>query len=282
MMMILADAIFLRAIVESALEEDIGSGDITTIFTVPEQAMSRAVISAREDGIVAGMDVAAMVFTAVDPILKFERKAADGDRVTGGQPLAVIEGRSRSLLSGERVALNFMQRLSGIATRTARFVELVRGTHASVVDTRKTTPGLRVLEKYAVRVGGGRNHRFGLSDGILIKDNHIVAAGGITNAVESARKNAPHTLKIEVEVRNLDELNEAIAADADIIMLDNMDVETMRRAVETTSGRAVLEASGGVNEDTIAEIAATGVDIISVGALTHSVKALDIGMDFEK
>ncbi|MEN6521863.1 MAG: carboxylating nicotinate-nucleotide diphosphorylase [Armatimonadota bacterium] len=281
-MMILADAIFLRAIVESTLEEDIGSGDITTILTVPEQAMSRAVISAREDGIVAGMDVASMVFTAVDPILRFERKAADGDRVTGGQPLAVIEGRSRSLLSGERVALNFLQRLSGIATRTAGFVELVRGTRASVVDTRKTTPGLRVLEKYAVRVGGGRNHRFGLSDGILIKDNHIVAAGGITNAVESARMNAPHTLKIEVEVRNLDELREAIAAGADIIMLDNMDVETMRRAVEITSGRAVLEASGGVNEDTIAEIAATGVDIISVGALTHSVKALDIGMDFEK
>lgn len=281
-MMILGDAIFLRAVVESALEEDIGAGDITTMLTVPEQAISRAVISAREDGVIAGMDVAAMVFAAVDPILKLERKAADGDRVTGGQALIVVEGRSRSLLSGERVALNFLQRLSGIATRTARFVDLVAGTKARVVDTRKTTPGLRVLEKYAVRVGGGRNHRFGLSDGILIKDNHIVAAGGITNAVESARKNAPHTLKIEVEVRNLDELKEAITAGADIIMLDNMNVETMRRAVEITSGRAVLEASGGVNEETVAGIAATDVDLISVGALTHSVKALDIGMDFEK
>lgn len=280
--MILADAIFLRALVKSALYEDIGAGDITSMLTVPEQAASRAVISVREDGIIAGMDVAAMVFTVVDPIVKFDRKAGDGDKVTAGQAIAIVEGRSRSLLSGERVALNFLQRLSGIATRTAKFVELVAGTHAAVVDTRKTTPGIRALEKYAVRVGGGRNHRFGLADGILIKDNHIIAAGGITSAVESAKKNAPHTLKLEIEVRTLEELEEAIKAGADIIMLDNMDIETMRRAVEITSGRAILEASGGVNEATIAGIAATGVDLISVGALTHSVKALDIGMDFEK
>jgi len=280
--MILADAIFLRALVKSALEEDIGAGDITTTLTVPEQAVSRAVISVRENGIIAGMDVAAMVFAVVDPLVKFDRKACDGDKVTAGQVVAIVEGRSRSLLSGERVALNFLQRLSGIATRTAKFIELVAGTRAAIVDTRKTTPGLRVLEKYAVRVGGGRNHRFGLADGILIKDNHIIAAGGIANAVESAKNNAPHTLKIEVEVRTLDELREAIQAGADIIMLDNMDIETMRRAVEIASGKVILEASGGVNEDTIAGIAATGVDLISVGALTHSVKALDIGMDFEK
>ena len=277
----LIDALLLRAIVEAALAEDIGPGDITTALTVPEHAMSRAVISAREAGVIAGMDAAEMVFAAVDPIVRFERKVRDGERVASGERLAVVEGRSRSLLAGERVALNFLQRLSGIATATARFVDLVAGTRAKITDTRKTTPGLRMLEKYAVRVGGGQNHRFGLHDGILIKDNHIAAAGGIRTAVEAAKKGAPHTLKVEVEVRTLDDLQEAMDAGADVVMLDNMDVEAMRRAVLMAGGRVVLEASGGVSEDTVAAVAATGVDIISIGALTHSVKALDIGMDFE-
>lgn len=278
----LSDTIWLRAVVESALKEDIGTGDITSMLTVPEQAVSRAVISVREDGVIAGMDAAEMAFSVVDPHVRFERIVSDGDRVSRGQALAVVEGRSRSLLAGERIALNFLQRLSGIATKTAYFVSLVEGTKAKIVDTRKTTPGLRALEKYAVRVGGGYNHRFGLYDGVLIKDNHIVAAGGVRNAVTAAKASAPHTLKVEVEVRTLDELTEALDSGADAVLLDNMDIETMRQAVEITAGRAVLEASGGVNEQTIADIAATGVDLISVGALTHSVKSLDIGLDFEK
>ena len=274
------DAIVLRAIVEAALAEDVGQGDITTALTVPEGATSRAVISAREEGVAAGIEVAQMVFAAVDPRVRFEKKVKDGEPVAAGRVIVVLEGPSRSLLVGERVALNFLQRLSGIATRTARFVSLVSGTRAKITDTRKTTPGLRALEKYAVRVGGGQNHRFGLYDGILIKDNHIVAAGGIRSAVEAAKRGAPQGLKVEVEVRTLDELREAIDAGADGVLLDNMDVDSMRRAVEIASGRVVLEASGGVNEDTVADIAGTGVDLISVGALTHSVKALDIGMDF--
>jgi len=278
----LSDTIWLRAVVESALKEDIGTGDITSMLTVPEQAVSRAVISVREDGVIAGMDAAEMAFSVVDPHVRFERIVSDGDRVSRGQALAVVEGRSRSLLAGERIALNFLQRLSGIATKTAYFVSLVEGTKAKVVDTRKTTPGLRALEKYAVRVGGGYNHRFGLYDGVLIKDNHIIAAGGVRNAVTAAKAGAPHTLKVEVEVRTLDELTEALDSGADAVLLDNMDIETMRQAVEITAGRAVLEASGGVTEQTIADIAATGVDLISVGALTHSVKSLDIGLDFEK
>ncbi|HOM71001.1 MAG TPA: carboxylating nicotinate-nucleotide diphosphorylase [Armatimonadota bacterium] len=278
----LSDTIWLRAVVESALKEDIGTGDITSMLTVPEQAVSRAVISVREDGVIAGMDAAEMAFSVVDPHVRFEKMVSDGDRVSRGQALAVVEGRSRSLLAGERIALNFLQRLSGIATKTAYFVSLVEGTKAKVVDTRKTTPGLRALEKYAVRVGGGYNHRFGLYDGVLIKDNHIIAAGGVRNAVTAAKAGAPHTLKVEVEVRTLDELTEALDSGADAVLLDNMDIETMRQAVEITAGRAVLEASGGVTEQTIADIAATGVDLISVGALTHSVKSLDIGLDFEK
>ncbi len=276
------DLMTIRAIVESALAEDIGSGDITATLTVPERSLGRAAISARENGVVAGMDIAELAFKAVDPIVVFNRKLKDGDRVTPGDILAVVEGKSRSLLAGERVALNFLQRLSGIATKTARFVEMVAGTKARIVDTRKTTPGLRALEKYAVRVGGGQNHRFGLFDGILIKDNHIVAAGGVGKAVEAAKQGAPHTLKVEVEVRNLDELNEALSACADAVLLDNMDTKTIKKAVDITAGRAALEASGGVDENSVAAIASTGVDLISVGALTHSVRALDIGMDFQQ
>lgn len=278
----LIDDLIVRRIIETALAEDIGPGDITSALTVPEDAISRAVISAKEAGIVAGMDAAEMVFVVVDPRLRFEKKVSDGERVTRDTVLAVVAGSSRSLLAGERVALNLLQRLSGIASTTARYVELVAGTRAKIVDTRKTTPGLRALEKYAVRIGGGRNHRFALYDGILIKDNHIVAAGGIRQAVEAAKNGAPHTLKVEVEVRTLDQLDEAIEAGADIVLLDNMHVDTMRKAVEIASGKVILEASGRVNESTVAEIAATGVDLISVGALTHSVRAFDIGMDFEK
>jgi nicotinate-nucleotide pyrophosphorylase (carboxylating) len=276
------DSLVVKAIIDAALAEDIGPGDITSQLTIPGDAVSRANISVREDGVIAGMDVARMVFEIVDPNVKFERKINDGDRIEAGQVLAIVEGRSRSLLAGERVALNLMQRLSGIATKTARFVHLVEGTSARIIDTRKTTPGLRILEKYAVRIGGGRNHRFGLHDGILIKDNHIIAAGGVEKAVRVAKTNAPHTLKVEVEVRTLDELAEALLACADAVLLDNMGLETMRKSVEMASGKAVLEASGGVSESTVRDIAETGVDLISVGALTHSIEALDIGMDFEK
>lgn len=276
------DSIVLKTLIESALAEDIGSGDITTMLTVPESATSRAFITVREDGIMAGIEVARLVFATVSPAVHFNAMVADGEKILAGQVLAVVEGPSRPILIGERLSLNLMQRMSAIATKTARFVSMVSDTQAKIVDTRKTTPGLRALEKYAVRVGGGTNHRFGLSDGVLIKDNHIVAAGGITNAVKAAKTGAPHTLKIEVEVKNLDELHEAIESGADIIMLDNMDLETMRKAVEITARRALLEASGGVNETTVVEIAKTGVDLISVGALTHSVNALDIGMNFEE
>ncbi len=275
------DRIILKKTVEAALAEDIGSGDVTSLLTVPADATSRAIIKAKQAGVAAGLDVAEMTFALVDPLVKFERKVIDGDALVPGQVMAVAEGASRSLLSSERVALNFMQRLSGIASAAARYVSIVEGTHARIVDTRKTTPGLRAFEKYAVKVGGATNHRFALYDGILIKDNHIAAAGGVGLAVRAAKAGAPHTLKVEVEVKSLGQLGEAIEAGADIILLDNMDCDTMRRAVEITAGRAVLEASGGVNESSVRAIAETGVDLISIGALTHSVMALDIGMDFE-
>jgi nicotinate-nucleotide pyrophosphorylase (carboxylating) len=278
----LIPAALIRQLVESALAEDIGQGDITSALTVPETAVCVARISVRESGVIAGIEVAKAAFASVDPSVRFDPRVADGQTVSPGEVLAIVSGNSRSVLSGERVALNFMQRLSGVATKTAQFVALVAGTRARIVDTRKTTPGLRAVEKYAVRVGGGANHRFGLSDGILIKDNHIIAAGGVGKAVLAAKAGAPHALKVEVEVRTLDELREALDAGADAVLLDNMDIDTMHRAVESASGKVVLEASGGVNEATVAEIARTGVDIISVGALTHSVRALDIGMDFDQ
>jgi len=285
------DPLYLRPIIQDALAEDIGSGDITTLLTIPEDATAVAEFVAKQSGIIAGMDVLAEVFTGapdlefwrdVDSaiVTEFEPLSRDGYRVSAGDVLARVDGLARSILTGERVALNFLQRMSGIATLTAEYVGRVSHTNARIVDTRKTTPGLRRLEKYAVTVGGGFNHRFGLSDGILIKDNHIAAAGGITAAVDSAKAQAPHTLKIEVEVADLDMLREAIAAGADIVMLDNMDIETMRRAVETADSRVLLEASGGVNLDTVSAIAETGVDLISVGALTHSAPALDISLNF--
>ena len=234
---------------------------------------------ARESGVLAGMPVAAMTFMIADPAISITPNLEDGQAFGEEQSLASISGPARGILAAERVALNFVQRMSGIATRTARFVELVKGTKARIVDTRKTTPGLRLLEKYAVRVGGGHNHRFGLSDGVLIKDNHIIAAGGVTTAVTAAKANAPHTLKVEVEVQTPDQLDEAIKAGADAVLLDNMSLDAIRECVRRAEGKAILEVSGGVTEESVRRIAETGVDVISVGALTHSVQAVDIALD---
>jgi nicotinate-nucleotide pyrophosphorylase (carboxylating) len=271
----------LRRIIETALREDIGTGDITTQATVDPQMACRAELVAKEDFVLAGIDVAAAVFAQLDAHIAFERLTEDGQTVRRGEVLAWLKGSAQALLQGERVALNLLQRMSGIATQTARFVIEVQGTAATIVDTRKTMPGLRSLDKYSVRVGGGTNHRSALYDGVLIKENHIVAAGGITTAIERARRRAPHTLKIEVETTNLDEVAEAIAAGADIILLDNMTLDQLREAVTLIGGRARAEASGGVSLETVREIAETGVDLISVGALTHSSRAVDISLLFQ-
>ena len=264
-----------------ALKEDIGTGDITTECCVPEEAQSRAVFRCKQAGVVCGLEVARRVFFLLDLKVQFESKVSEGTKVQVGDVVATISGPSRSILSGERVALNLMQHMSGVATQTARMVERVAGTKAVIVDTRKTTPGMRVLEKYAVRMGGGTNHRFNLADGVLIKDNHIVAAGGITNAVNNARKMVPHTLKIEVETTNFEEIQEALEAGADIIMLDNMSCADMKKAVGLIAGRAKVEASGNMGSRDIREVAEAGVDLISIGALTHSVEALDISLQFQ-
>jgi len=266
-------------IIKRALEEDIGYRDLTTENLIPEDHRSRGMILAKQDGVIAGLEVARRTFTLLDAGVSFTQLVNDGDRVKSGDRLVELVGNTRALLMGERVALNFLQRMSGIATRTYRLKELIRGEKAEIVDTRKTTPGLRILEKYAVRAGGARNHRFGLFDGVMIKDNHIRAAGGISQAVKAVRQRIPHTIKIEVEVEDLDMLREALEAGADIILLDNMDVTTMKRAVEMTAGRALLEASGGINEHNLVEVARTGVDYISIGALTHSSPALDLSLE---
>lgn len=266
----------------SALREDIGTGDITTECCVPETEQSRAVFRCKEAGVVCGLSVAERVFFLLDPAVTFTTNVQEGTEVSVGDIVATVSGPSRSILSGERLALNLMQHMSGVSTKTAEMVKKVQGTNAVIVDTRKTTPGMRVLEKYAVRMGGGTNHRFNLADGVLIKDNHIVAAGGITGAVNNARKIVPHTLKIEVETTNFDEVREALSAGADIIMLDNMSCEDMKKAVELINGRAKVEASGNMGVRDVSEVAATGVDLISIGALTHSVAALDISLQFQK
>ncbi|AJE03461.1 carboxylating nicotinate-nucleotide diphosphorylase [Geobacter pickeringii] len=271
----------LDKVIEDALREDIHTGDITTLAVVPGSRPARARLVAKEPMVLAGIAVAARVFHLLDSTIRFTPRFEDGARLSAGDLIAELEGDSSLLLQGERVALNLIQRMCGTATLTARFVEAVRGTTTRIVDTRKTTPGLRVLEKYAVRVGGGINHRTGLYDGVLIKENHIAAAGGITEAVRRARAYIPHTMKIEVETETLAEVNEALEAGADIIMLDNMTRETMREAVAMIGGRALVEASGGVNLETVRGIAETGVDIISVGALTHSARAMDISMLLE-
>jgi nicotinate-nucleotide pyrophosphorylase (carboxylating) len=274
----------LTAIVDLALAEDIGGGDVTSEATIPADAWSRATFVAKAPGVLSGLEAAALVFARVDPAIRFTPALRDGDRLTPGATIATVEGPARSLLAGERVALNFLQRLSGVATATASFVEAVAGTNARIVDTRKTTPGLRALEKAAVQHGGGHNHRIGLSDGVLIKDNHLAAVGGpnrVAKAVRLARERAPHTLRIEVEVTTLVELDEALAAAADVVLLDNMTLDQMRQAVATNAGRALLEASGGVTLESVRAIAETGVDIISSGALTHSAPAVDISLEFE-
>ncbi|ABO48714.1 nicotinate-nucleotide pyrophosphorylase (carboxylating) [Desulforamulus reducens MI-1] len=269
----------LRKLIETSLAEDIGTGDITTNSIVPAECKTKGIIFVKETGIVAGISVAEAVFRYLSPEIGFIAHAKDGDQLEAGQTIAKVEGDARAILTGERLALNFLQRMSGIATRTASLVEKVKLYPVRVVDTRKTTPGLRMLEKYAVRIAGGFNHRFGLNDAVLIKDNHIKVAGGITQAILAARHNVPHTIKIEVEVESLAGVIEALDAKADIIMLDNMDHATMREAVKLIDGRALVEASGGVNEETIVSVAKTGVDLISVGALTHSIKSLDISLD---
>lgn len=271
----------VRDLINRALQEDIGHADITTLNLIDEDQTARGLFYAKAAGIAAGIQIVEQVFQALDADVRCQCLKQDGEEIAPGDVLVIVEGRTRTLLTGERVALNFLQRLCGIATRTRGMVDLIRYEKAEIVDTRKTTPGLRYLEKYAVAVGGARNHRFGLYDGAMIKDNHIKAAGGIRKAVTSLRGRIPHTIRIEVEVESLDQLQEALEARADIILLDNMDLDTLRQAVEAAEGRAILEASGGITEETLLEVAKTGVDFISVGALTHSVASLDISFDLE-
>ncbi|NOU87542.1 carboxylating nicotinate-nucleotide diphosphorylase [Paenibacillus sp. LMG 31460] len=267
------------------LEEDIGTGDVTTLTTIPLEHASKGIIHVKEDGIVCGLRIAQEVFAVVDASLRFETKVVEGSSVYKGTILAEVEGNTRSILLGERLSLNLMQRLSGIATKTREFVDALEGVPTRLVDTRKTTPGHRLLEKYAVRVGGGHNHRFGLYDAVMIKDNHIKGSGGITQAVQAARQQIPHTMKIEVEVENFEQLHEALAAGADIIMLDNMIPAKMKEAVSIIKSKAphiVVEGSGSVTPQTIKAMAETGVDVISVGRLTYSVAALDISLDLNE
>lgn len=271
----------VKQLISLALEEDCGNGDITTNLTVPDTAVAFGKYIAKQDGVLCGSEIVRAVFDEIDTSIELNFNIKDGDFFKKGDVLATVSGNAKNVLTGERVGLNLLQHLSSVATMTRNAVLEVKGYKATIADTRKTTPGMRYLEKMAVRVGGGRNHRFNLSDGILIKDNHIVAAGSITAAVKSAKDNAPHTIKVEVEVENIEQLNEAIAAGADIIMLDNMTNEQMAEAVRITDGRALLEASGNMGEKNLRDVAATGVDIISIGALTHSVKAVDISLKFQ-
>lgn len=275
------DAGQLAVTVRTWLDEDVGRGDVTTLATIPPGTMGRARIESRQPAVIAGVEVAEACFAELAGEVKWVAERRDGDLVEAGDVIARLEGPLASILTGERTALNILQRLSGIATLTSRFVEAIAGTSSTIVDTRKTTPGLRVLEKYAVAVGGGRNHRLGLDDGILIKDNHIAAAGGIEVAVRRAKEHSSHGLKIEVEVGDLDGLDVAIEAGADIVMLDNMGPDLVAEAVRRAEGRVVLEASGGINLDNVRSFAETGVELISIGALTHSAPAIDIALEVE-
>lgn len=273
--------VLVERAVKEALAEDLGTrGDITTDATVAADATAAATFGARKAGVIAGLTVAEAALHAVDPRVSFEALVQDGSTVDAGVVVARVAGPARALLTGERVALNFLSHMSGIATLTRRYVERIAGTGARIADTRKTTPGLRAFEKYAVRCGGGVNHRSGLYDAILIKDNHIVAAGGVEAAIRAARAHAGHMVKIEVEVGSLDELQAALRHAIDAVLLDNMDVTVLRQAVAMVGGRVTTEASGGVTLDTVRAIAETGVDLISVGALTHSAPILDLGLDF--
>jgi len=270
----------LDPILRRALEEDIGTGDVTTLATIEPGTPASAELVAKEDFVLSGINVARRVFHLLEADTAFEKLIEDSQVVKRGDVLAWIKGEAATLLQGERVALNLLQRMSGVATLTAAFVKAIDGTGAVIVDTRKTTPGLRVLEKYSVRVGGGGNHRMALYDAVLIKENHVAAAGGITPAVHRARQRVPHTQKIEVEVRSQDEVTEALDAGADILLLDNMSLGELRACVDLVGDRALTEASGGVTLDTVRDIAETGVRLISVGALTHSSRAVDISMLF--
>ncbi|MDD6490254.1 MAG: carboxylating nicotinate-nucleotide diphosphorylase [Clostridia bacterium] len=270
--------IYVDNLIKTALLEDINYCDVTTDYLIPAEQMGEGKFVAKADGIVCGVDVALRVFEMLDESVKYEVLKKDGDEVKKGDEILRLNGKTAALLKGERTALNLIQHMSGIATAAHTAMKLVEGTNATIADTRKTLPGLRPLQKYAVMTGGAKNHRYNLSDAAMLKDNHIDAAGGITNAITKLRTKIGHMTKIEVETRNLDELREALDAKADIIMLDNMSPELMKQAVEITNGRAVLEASGGITNETIRAVAESGVDIISIGALTHSVKAFDISM----
>ena len=272
--------LLIEPIVRAALIEDLGrAGDITTEAIVPREAVAEAEIVARQLGVLAGLDATLLAFELVDPGLCIERLCADGARISRGEVVARINGAAWGVLAAERTALNFLCRMSGIATETRRLADAIAGSKAKIICTRKTSPGLRALEKEAVRLGGGANHRFGLDDAMLIKDNHIAIAGGVRPALERARRHAGHLVKIELEVDTLDQLAEALAVGVDAVLLDNMSPETMRQAVEMVDGRAVIEASGRITVETAAEIAATGVDLISSGWITHSAPILDLGLD---
>jgi len=273
---------YVDDIIKTALNEDINYIDSTADLLIPEDSVSSAYFVAKASGVVAGLEVALRVFTILDPDMKIECRFKDGDEVNNGDIIAEFTGHTRLMLKAERTALNLLQHMSGIASYTNKCVKLVEGTNASIADTRKTLPGLRALQKYAVTAGGGRNHRYNLTDAAMLKDNHIDAYGGITAAVTALRKKAGHMLQIEVETRNLDEVKEAVACGVNVIMLDNMDCPTMAEAVKLVNGRAKLEASGNITLDNIAEVAKTGIDIISLGALTHSVQAFDISMRWKK
>jgi len=278
----LASSAEVEDLIETALREDMPQGDITSESIIPASSVSRAVFLAKESGRLAGLDIARHVFEKIDPAVMFEKKAEDGVNFKKGDILAVIRGNSVALLKGERTALNFLQRLSGIATTTRQYVLAVKGTKTKVLDTRKTTPGLRSLEKYAVRMGGGQNHRLNLSEMVLIKDNHLRLAGSISQAVRTARAKVRPGIKIEVEVTDYTGATEALAAGADIIMLDNMTLMAMKRIVRFLDGRVPVEASGGVTLERAARIAALGVDFISVGGLTHSYNSVDISLEFQE
>lgn len=272
-------------VVQRALDEDSPWGDVTSETLIPVAAQATAILNAREAGVFAGADVFASAFELTDPSIDVELLIADGERFTTGQALARVTGSARGVLTAERIGLNFVQRMSGIATLTAEYVALIAGTKARIADTRKTTPGLRAFERHAVRCGGGHNHRFSLSDAVMAKDNHlaVLTAGGkdLTTELARVKSELPHTMKLEVEVDRIEQIAPVLAAGVDIIMLDNFDLNALREGVVLIAGRAIVEASGGVNLNTVAAIAATGVDVISVGALTHSARALDLGLDIE-
>lgn len=269
---------YVDNLIKTALLEDINYVDITTDYLIPEEQENEAKFLAKADGVLCGIEVALRVFTLIQPDFQYEVFIHDGEEVKKGDIIAKIKGKTRTILKGERTALNLLQHMSGISSMTNRIVKIVEGTNASIADTRKTLPGMRPLQKYAVTVGGGKNHRFNLSDAAMLKDNHVDAGGGITAAVTKLRTKLGHMAKVELEVRTLDELREALSVDVDVIMLDNMDNDTIREAVKIADGKALLEASGGITEETIRGVAETGVDIISIGALTHSVKAFDISL----